>query len=58
VWYWKGAAWYQNEVDIPDDWSGKKVQLLLERTKDTYAWINDELCGPPCTTTIVSFPSP
>jgi hypothetical protein len=23
VWYWKGAAWYQKEVDIPEHWTGK-----------------------------------
>ncbi len=41
VWYWKGAAWYQKEVDIPEHWAGKNVKLLLERTKDTYVWFDD-----------------
>lgn len=45
VWYWKGAAWYQKEVEIPEDWAGKKVRLLLERTKDTYVWFDDINCG-------------
>jgi hypothetical protein len=45
VWYWKGAAWYQKEVDIPEHWAGKKVTLLLERTKDTYVWFDDRNCG-------------
>ena len=45
VWYWKGAAWYQKEVDIPEHWAGKKVTLLLERTKDTYVWFDDVNCG-------------
>jgi len=45
VWYWEGAAWYQKEVDIPEDWTGKNVKLLLERTKDTYVWFDDINCG-------------
>jgi hypothetical protein len=45
VWYWKGAAWYQKEVVIPEHWTGKKVTLLLERTKDTYVWFDDQNCG-------------
>ena len=45
VWYWKGAAWYQKEVTIPENWAGKNVKLLLERTKDTYVWFDDVNCG-------------
>ena len=45
VWYWKGAAWYQKEVDIPEHWEGKNVKLLLERTKDTYVWFDEISCG-------------
>jgi hypothetical protein len=45
VWYWKGAAWYQQEVDIPEHWAGKHVELLLERTKDTYVWFDEISCG-------------
>ena len=45
VWFWKGAAWYQKEVDIPENWTGKNVMLLLERTKDTYVWFDDIGCG-------------
>jgi hypothetical protein len=26
-----GAAWYQKEVDIPDYWEGKKLEIELER---------------------------
>ena len=28
VWYWKGAAWYQKEISIPENWTGKNVKLL------------------------------
>lgn len=45
VWYWKGAAWYQKEVIIPESWVGNNVKLLLERTKDTYVWFDDINCG-------------
>ncbi|MCP4313793.1 MAG: beta-galactosidase [Bacteroidetes bacterium] len=45
VWYWKGAAWYQKDVEIPESWAGKNVKLLLERTKDTHVWFDDIHCG-------------
>ncbi|MCC5937138.1 MAG: beta-galactosidase [Lunatimonas sp.] len=45
VWFWKGAAWYQKEVEIPADWIGKRIQLFLERTKDTHVWVNDTYVG-------------
>ena len=45
VWYWKGAAWYQREVTIPASWKGKRITLLLERTKNTRVWVNDQDCG-------------
>ncbi|WP_164126656.1 discoidin domain-containing protein [Sphingobacterium luzhongxinii] len=27
-----GPAWYQREIDIPNDWNGKGVELFLERS--------------------------
>lgn len=45
VWYWKGAAWYKKDVEIPETWVGKRVQLLLERTKDTHVWLNNSYSG-------------
>ncbi|MCC5937144.1 MAG: beta-galactosidase [Lunatimonas sp.] len=45
VWYWKGAAWYQKEIEIPTSWQKKRVQLFLERTKDTHVWLNGTYCG-------------
>ena len=41
VWDWKGAAWYQREVSIPEAWKGKRVTLFLERTKHSRLWVND-----------------
>ena len=29
--YYKGKAWYQKEVIIPDSWAGKDISLFLER---------------------------
>ena len=45
VWYWKGPAWYQREVVIPETWRGKRITLLLERTKNTRVWVDDKDCG-------------
>ncbi|MHB1038390.1 MAG: LamG-like jellyroll fold domain-containing protein [Pirellulales bacterium] len=45
VWYWKGPAWYQRRVTIPDAWKGKRVTLLLERSKDTRVWVDHTFCG-------------
>jgi len=45
VWYWKGPAWYQRDVVIPDAWQGKRITLLLERSKDTRVWVDDKDCG-------------
>ncbi|MEX2656957.1 MAG: sugar-binding domain-containing protein, partial [Balneolales bacterium] len=45
VWYWKGAAWYQKEIEIPESWAGKHVRLVLERAKDTWVWFDEVNVG-------------
>jgi len=45
VWYWKGLAWYQRRVTIPDAWKGKRIILFLERTKNTRVWVDKTFCG-------------
>ena len=45
VWYWKGPAWYQREVVIPESWRGKHITLFLERSKTTRVWVDDVDCG-------------
>lgn len=35
-----GKAVYQKKIDLPADWEGKSVTLLLERTKKTRVWVN------------------
>ncbi|NQV35033.1 MAG: beta-galactosidase, partial [Phycisphaeraceae bacterium] len=45
VWFWKGPAWYQTHVTIPQAWAGKRITLLLERTKHTRVWVDQTFCG-------------
>ena len=45
VWYWKGPAWYQREVVIPESWKGRRITLLLERTTNSRVWVDDRDCG-------------
>jgi hypothetical protein len=40
-----GAAWYQRDVDIPQAWAGKRVVLLLERTKTSRLWVDSSAVG-------------
>src|SRR5690606_38111373 len=44
-WQYTGAAWYQREIEIPESWRGKQIQLFLERTKVTRIWFNGKLIG-------------
>jgi len=45
VWYWKGPAWYQRRMTIPDSWHVKRIALLLERSKHTRVWVDGTFCG-------------
>ncbi len=45
VWYWVGPAWYQRRVRIPEAWQGRRITLLLERTKTTQVWVDETFCG-------------
>ena len=41
-----GAAWYQKEITIPEDWQDKSISLLLERPHwQTKVWIDTVLIG-------------
>jgi len=37
VWYWKGPAWYQRAVVIPESWNGRR--MTLESTRHPLAQI-------------------
>lgn len=41
-----GAAWYERTVDVPKDWQGSRVRLLLERVMfQSSVWLNGCLLG-------------
>lgn len=43
---YKGAAWYEKEVFIPEDWGGKEIELFLERAHwESQIWINNKYAG-------------
>ncbi|TCP96405.1 glycosyl hydrolase family 2 [Sphingomonas sp. PP-F2F-A104-K0414] len=44
-WY-RGAAWYQREIEVPNAWRGKRISLFLERPHwETSVWIGDHPIG-------------
>ncbi|MHC4511676.1 MAG: sugar-binding domain-containing protein, partial [Planctomycetota bacterium] len=52
--HYVGPAWYQREIDIPQDWPDKRIVLFLERCHwETKVWVDgvtvgtqDSLCTP------------
>ena len=40
-----GMAWYQKTVVIPENWKGKDIRLMMERTKPTQVWVDADLTG-------------
>ncbi len=40
-----GMAWYQKEISIPENWNGKNISLIMERTKSTSVWIDTVKAG-------------
>ncbi|WP_396600884.1 glycoside hydrolase family 2 protein [Algibacter sp. R77976] len=43
---YKGAAWYQKSVTIPEDWNNKKINLHLERVHwESTVWVDDKKVG-------------
>lgn len=45
VYRYEGAAWYQKEVFIPEDWKNEHIQLVMERTKPSKIWIDGQFAG-------------
>jgi hypothetical protein len=40
-----GKAWYRKDVDIPEEWKGMEIRLLIERTKPAKVWIDTSYAG-------------
>jgi beta-galactosidase/beta-glucuronidase len=40
-----GMAWYQKEITIPENWEGQYIRLIMERTKPTQVWIDNNSIG-------------
>jgi hypothetical protein len=44
--HYLGVAWYQREIDVPANWSGKRVALTLERTRwQTTVYLDEREIG-------------
>ena len=44
--YYVGAAWYQKEIKIPSEWTGKRVLLSLERVHwESTVWVDGKSIG-------------
>lgn len=44
--YYKGAAWYQKEVTIPENWNQKYIRLFLERCHwESRLWVDNQEAG-------------
>lgn len=40
-----GPAWYEREINVPQDWQGKSVDLFLERVLwESRVWIDGKAC--------------
>jgi len=44
--YYLGPAWYQKQINIPDEWKDKYITLVLERCHwQTSLWLDDNQIG-------------
>ncbi|HEY6803191.1 MAG TPA: sugar-binding domain-containing protein [Pyrinomonadaceae bacterium] len=44
--HYLGVAWYQRDIDIPSNWSNRRVVLTLERPHwETTVWVDDKQFG-------------
>jgi hypothetical protein len=44
--YYKGVAWYQKSFHLPDNWSGKRIELYLERCHwESTVFVNGKQAG-------------
>lgn len=43
---YKGAAWYEKNIFIPEHWKNKEIKLFLERAHwETKLWVNNQYAG-------------
>ncbi len=42
---YEGPVWYEREVEVPAAWQGKRLELLLERTKYSQVWFDGQPMG-------------
>ncbi len=45
VYKYEGAAWYRKVIYINPGWENRHVELVLERTKPSEIWIDDNFAG-------------
>jgi hypothetical protein len=44
--YYAGAAWYQRDIDVPEEWRDRRVVLFLERAHwETRVWVDGKSFG-------------
>ena len=45
--HYLGVAWYQRDIDVPASWSGKRVELFIERAHwQTTVWVDGQKFAP------------
>ena len=42
---YEGPAWYSREVEMPEEWSGRHVELFMERTRPSMVWVDSMAAG-------------
>ncbi|WP_423127913.1 sugar-binding domain-containing protein [Gaoshiqia sp. Z1-71] len=41
--YYQGAAWYQKEITVPENWNDRSISLFLERCHwESRLWVDDQ----------------
>lgn len=45
----RGFAWYEKDVTIPESWKGKRVEFSIERAKGSMVWFDGKCIGSDST---------
>jgi hypothetical protein len=44
--HYRGCAWYQRRIEIPESWRGRRITLFLERPHwETRVWLDNQYLG-------------